>query len=357
MILVVDDEQKNIQVVGSMLVKHGHEVIAATGGKDAFLKLETVRPDVILLDVMMPGMTGFEVCRKLRTMPELRDIPVIFLSAAADKSFIVEALEAGGVDYITKPFHGRELLSRVELHANLRKTRERLAEVLRQKNRLLEIVAHDLKNPLSGTRFTLALLQEKRELSESQREKLLNHLTESNDRAFEIVNSLLETHEVEQAKQQASSRPLSLNATVAKALRSFDQHVDAKRISVIEKLDEDQVVVEADERALLCCLENLISNAFKFSPVQSSIMVGTLRHKSRGVFWVEDQGPGVEASEVPLLFQKFTRLSAKPTAGESSTGMGLHIAHELITAMNGDLTYERGRSVGSRFIVTLPLAG
>ena len=135
LILVVDDEPKNIQVVGPLLLKQGHEVIAAGSGEEALAKLRAARPDLILLDVMMPGMSGFELCRKLQAQPEWKDVPVIFLSAVTDKSFIMEALQAGAMDYVTKPFHGPELLSRVQVHLNLQNTRKSLASAIIERNR------------------------------------------------------------------------------------------------------------------------------------------------------------------------------------------------------------------------------
>ena len=193
LILVVDDEPRNIQVVGALLLKHGHEVIAASSGPEALLKLESIRPDLILLDVMMPGMTGFELCRILEANPDTRETPIIFLSAAADKNFVIEALQYGGVDYVTKPFHGAELLTRVDLHSNLQRTRRRLTSLIEEKNRLLEIVAHDLKNPLNGIQFAALMLSERSDGTHPQQDILFESIRDSASRAFEIIANLLAT--------------------------------------------------------------------------------------------------------------------------------------------------------------------
>ena len=133
-ILVVDDQTTNIQVVGSVLGKFGHEIIPASDGATALKRLTVGMPDLILLDVLMPGMDGFEVCRQLKGNPAWKHIPVIFLSAADDKELIVRALNAGGIDYITKPFNQAELVSRVQTHLALKATRDQLAQIAEDKD-------------------------------------------------------------------------------------------------------------------------------------------------------------------------------------------------------------------------------
>jgi two-component system sensor histidine kinase/response regulator len=356
LVLVVDDEMKNIQVVGALLLKHGHEVIAATSGADALAKLETAHPDIILLDVMMPGMTGFELCRKPQENPDYRDIPVLFLSAAADKNFVVEALEAGAVDYVTKPFHSAELISRVQLHANWTKTNRQLAETIREKNRFLEIVAHDLKNPLSGIQFAASVLSENSELPKESQVQLIDNILESATRAFEIIGSLLEIRGLEQAKASIVTEPLCLREHALRALKSFDQHKRRKDIAMDIRGDSGRVEVMGESRSLLCCLENLISNAIKFSPRESQVTINVIHGSDKGIFEIEDKGPGIKDEEIGLLFGKFTRLSARPTGGEGSTGMGLHIVHELVTVMGGTVGYQKREGGGARFILELPLA-
>lgn len=354
-VLVIDDEVKNIQVVGSLLLKHGHEVIAAMSGNEALEKLNSTTPDVILLDVMMPGMTGFELCRVLRERPETADIPVIFLSAAADKNFVVEALDAGAVDYVTKPFHGAELISRVESHASRRKIHQRLAQVIREKNRLLEIVAHDLKNPLSGIQFAATILDENPDLPPEPRQELVKSIDESAKRAFEIVASLLETRGLQEAKTTIQKSPLDLKEHAERALGNFAQHCKRKDIRIELHVRDEEIPVLAESRLLMCCMENLVSNAIKFSPPGSTVYVHLQRGASDGKFIVIDEGPGIRDDEVHQLFGKFTRLSARPTGGESSTGMGLHIVQELVTAMDGKVAYRKGDTGGAVFHFELPL--
>src|SRR5476651_2154167 len=157
-ILVVDDQPANIQIVGAVLGKLGHEIIPASDGATALKRVALRMPDLILLDLLMPSMNGFEVCLQLKLNPEWQEIPVIFLSAADDKDMIVRALNSGGVDYITKPFNQAELISRVRTQLALKTARDRLKQLAEDKDELLGILTHDLKNHIGGISMSAALL-------------------------------------------------------------------------------------------------------------------------------------------------------------------------------------------------------
>ncbi|MEK7950921.1 hybrid sensor histidine kinase/response regulator [Luteolibacter soli] len=356
LVLVVDDEPKNIQVVGPLLLKQGHEVIAAGSGEEALAKMRTAKPDLLLLDVMMPGMTGFDLCRRLLAQPEWHALPIIFLSAVTDKGFVTEALAAGAVDYVTKPFHGPELLSRVQLHLNLRQMRQRLSAAVEERNHLLEIVAHDLKNPLGGVQFAAAMLTEEAGSLSLKQAQLVDSITHSVDRALEMTTSLLQTRRLEEAKEHLDLVSLCLREHAEQAVEVFFHHAGDKDTEVRVESAAETILVRADRRSLLCSLENLVSNAIKFSPPGSRICVRLSSEAGEGIFRIEDEGPGVKEEERSKLFRKFTRLSARPTGDELSTGLGLHIVHELVKAMGGTVRYEDGAGGGGCFVVALPLA-
>ncbi|MGH7979743.1 MAG: response regulator, partial [Limisphaerales bacterium] len=160
-ILVVDDQASNVQVVGLILGNLGYEIIPASDGATALKRVAALIPDLILLDLLMPGMSGRDICLQIKKNPEWRDIPIIFLSAADDKDLIVSALDAGGVDYITKPFNQAELVSRVRTQLALKAARDRLKELAEDKDELLGILAHDLKNHLGGLNMSTKLLCER----------------------------------------------------------------------------------------------------------------------------------------------------------------------------------------------------
>lgn len=356
LILVVDDELEDIQVVSSLLEGHGHVIITAQSGPEALTKLESIKPDLILLDVMMPGMTGFELCRILQANPETCDTPIIFLTGLDDRNYVLDALQSGGVDYVTKPFHDAELLTRVDLHSRLRKSRRYLADLILEKNRLLEVVAHDLKNPLNGIQFAAIMLREKSGSPDSKGDVLLDSIIDSATRAFEIISTLLEVRGLDEVKSNIKKQPVCLNEVAIKALKGFEQHVRSKKISLDFTPQSAPVMVLAETQTLLCCLENLISNAIKFSNGGKRICVQVSLDGESGMFVIADEGPGINSDEIEHLFKKFTRLSARPTNGEASTGLGLHIVHELATAMQGSVHYGKSSLGGACFTLKFPLA-
>lgn len=351
-ILVIDDEPKNIQVVGSLLLREGYEIITARGGEEGLAKAREVMPDLILLDVMMPGISGVEVACRLQDDPDWPAVPIIFLSAATDKTFIIEALSAGGVDYVTKPFHGPELLRRIELHLGLRRTSRRLEEEIAEKNRLIEVLAHDLKNPLGSVRFTARLLEEQQ--AGPKVDRLAGMILEASDRAIEIVESLLEIRWVENAKATLKPEPLDLAELLTEVSKSFFTRADEKGIDLRTAPSAGTVVVTADRGCLLRVLENLLSNALKFSPSGTTVTLAARRDAEGGMASIEDEGPGIPDSEIPRLFQRYARLSSRPTGGESSTGLGLSIVKELTEAMGGSVGYYASPGGGAGFRLRLP---
>jgi len=175
-ILVVDDQEANVQLVCGFLMREGYEVVPASSGAQALERLASRLPDLILMDVLMPGMDGFAVCERVRLIPECAAIPVIFLSAADESEFIVKALESGGVDYITKPFRQAELIARVRTHLALKISRDKMAKLLSEKDELMEMLAHDLKNPLFAISLAVQTLRNKEAPSPSFQARIMDHI-------------------------------------------------------------------------------------------------------------------------------------------------------------------------------------
>ncbi|MCC6233566.1 MAG: hybrid sensor histidine kinase/response regulator [Verrucomicrobiales bacterium] len=357
-ILVVDDQPANIQVVGSVLGKLGHEIIPASDGATALRRIGLRRPDLILLDLLMPGMDGCEVCQALKASPEHRDIPVIFLSAADDKDFIVRALEAGGVDYVTKPFHHAELVTRVRTQLALKLAQDRLRELAEDKDELLGILAHDLKNHLGGMQMSAQLLREQVQRAgqaEGRTARLAGNIAQTSAHLLTFVKEFLANSAAERG---LTLRPSALD--VAASVRStLETYRDAARLKSLEMrctLPTEPVRAWADPSGLDQVLENLVSNAVKFSPPGAGIEVVVSATADHVECRVRDAGPGFSADDRARLFQRYRRLSARPTAGEPSTGLGLSIVRKLVQAMNGQVTCESEPGQGALFIVRLPRA-
>jgi two-component system sensor histidine kinase/response regulator len=353
-ILVVDDQPANLQIAGAVLGGLGCEIIPATDGATALKRMAVRRPDLILLDLLMPGMGGCEVCRQLKANPDWQDIPVVFLSAADDKELIVRALEAGGVDYLTKPFHQAELISRVRTHLALKTARDQLRQLAEDKDELLGVLAHDLKNYLGGMNLTAGLLCRQTARFQDERvTQLAENLLRTSAQSLAFVKEFLANAA---ADHGFAARPAPVNLAHA-AAAAAQQHAEAarqKKINVRTEFPSEAVVVLADVSALGQVLDNLVSNALKFSPPGKSVYVSVRPLPQAAECVVRDEGPGFTAEDKARMFRRYGRLSARPTGGEPSTGLGLSIVRKLVLGMGGELTCDSHPGQGAAFSVRLP---
>lgn len=352
-ILIVDDQEQNLQVVGTLLTAMGYTVSPATSGRQALERLRSFQPDLILLDMVMPDMDGLQVCREILSHPEWKEIPVIFLSAAGDKDLIVRALEAGGVDYVTKPFNKAELLSRVRTHLALKEARDHLRVLAEDKDELLGILAHDLKNHLAGMRLSAGLLAERSSELAPRSAALVENIVQSTDRMIAFVREFLANQSAERLHIEPRSLPLV--DEIRAAANRLREAAAVKSIE-IKMVGEASPVVLADGEALAQVLDNLIGNAVKFSPSGSTVTITIPEPGFRNAtFTVSDQGPGFTQADRGKLFRRYGRLSARPTGGEPSTGLGLSIVKRLVDSMGGRIDLEANDLPGAHFQVRLPL--
>jgi two-component system sensor histidine kinase/response regulator len=354
-ILIVDDQEQNLRIVGTVLTMMGYEIIAATSAEQAFKRLAARTPDLILLDLLMPGVDGLETCRRLKADARWADLPVIFLSAADDKNLVVQALESGGVDYVTKPFNKAELLSRVRTHLALKKARDELRHLAEDKDELLGILAHDLKNHLAGMKLSAGLLAERAEDLPPRCLRLAENIAHSTDRMLAFVKEFL----ANQSAERLVLRPtqVDLGVLLGGVVERHRAAAAVKRISLTADVAGHAVLVQADPEAVCQVLDNLISNAIKFSPSDKSVRVSI--SPPAGGFArcaVVDEGPGFTAEDQEKMFNRYRRLSARPTGGEPSTGLGLSIVKRLVDSMSGRISLESAPGEGARFLLQLPLS-
>ena len=372
-VLVVDDIPKNLQVVGTMLRNAGYAIMPATSGAEALEGVQVQLPDLILLDLMMPEMDGLETCRRLKANPRTQAIPVIFLTASNEMEHLVQGFEAGAVDYVTKPFNPPELLARVRTHLELKHARDtivrygqELSRLNEEKNEFLGIAAHDLRNPLGAiTGYAEMILEETDALQPSppdQFDRARREMTscarrihDTARRMVEMVQNLLDANRIERGEMQPQLVPVELAALVAGVVAAQRPHAAAKQQQLTLE-PAGPVTVQVDPGAMVQVIENLVSNAVKYSPAGKEIVVRLSRPADRVRVEVCDQGPGLNAEDQRKLFGKFARLSAKPTGGEHSTGLGLSIVKKLVEAMHGRVWCESHPGQGARFIVELPAA-
>lgn len=355
-ILVVDDQAANLRVVTALLSRQGYEVVAASTGDEALELYAQSPPDLILLDVMMPGMDGFEVMAALRADSPLR-VPVVFVTAAHDRDLLLRAFDAGVVDYVTKPFLPEELLARVNAHVGLKLTRDRLERVAREREELVNLVAHDLKNPLTSVLFASDLLINNG-CKPERVPRYLQMIHESADDALGYIRHYLESQagHRERAEQEEGIRA-DLAETLDWLVRRYEMQLDARGIRVqVQPPANGAAQVAMDPRVLRQVSENLVTNAMKYAP--GSDLTLAARNSAPG-FWqliVADRGPGIPVARQRELFKPFVRLHEADIDDGLSSGLGLSLAKQIVVNAGGQLWYEERKHGGSRFIIELPEA-
>jgi two-component system, sensor histidine kinase and response regulator len=354
LVMVVDDELINVQLVTTLLTERGYDVLPALSGEEALERAASRRPDLAIFDLKMPGMDGVALCRQFRETPELAAVPVIFVTGTTDEEALVRCFEAGAVDFLSKPILAAELLQRVRTHLELKFSRDRLVLKARDCDTLTAMVAHDLKSPLASIRFSVQMLAEEPALREERLQDLLASLVDSTDRTLAFIDDFLNRNAAASTVSLDAFRPFALRDLLASVVQIYNQYGSEKKIRV-DFRPAGPVEAFADPLAVEHVIENLLSNAIKFAPPGSRVQV-MLEPGSPGTARIRvlDRGPGIDESDRKRLFQRYVRLSARPTSGESSTGLGLSIAKQLVDAMHGSLAYEPRPGGGSVFVFELP---
>jgi two-component system sensor histidine kinase/response regulator len=354
-ILVVDDQPANLRAVSALLSRHGYEVRTAGTGEEALAMAAAVVPDLLLLDMMMPGMDGFDLLVRVQAHPELSTIPAIFLTAAQDREMLLRAFDAGAVDYVTKPFIPEELLARVTAHVGLKLTRDRLERVAHQRQELVNLVAHDLKNPLSSVLFASDVLRNDG-CKPERIPRYLEMIYESAGDALGYIRRYLETQARRSEEPAPPAATTTLNEVVEWLVQRYELQLENRGLRMQISTPAVRSPVAIDGLVLRQVAENLVSNAMKYAP--GSTIDLSIRNSAPG-FWqllVEDRGPGVPPARQSQLFKPFTRLSdTDPTDGLSS-GLGLSLAKQILSQYEGNLWYEDREGGGARFVIELPAA-
>lgn len=362
-ILLVDDDRINRRILAGILQPEGYELTEAGSGEETLERYAAQPPDLVLLDVMMPGIDGFTTCRRLKEQHGDHCAPVIFITAKSESDDVVQGFAAGGVDYLPKPFRAKEVLARIRLHLQNRaliEAQRTLVEQLSQanaaKNQLLGMAAHDLRNPLASIRALAGLLQEDGAgpLNADQRD-LIATIQEASQSMLTLVNELLDTSVLESGEVAIAPVEASLAELLEKEIRLQNLNAAGKgqRI-VLAPGDALPARLRFDPDKVRQVINNLLSNACKFSPPGSVITVRKAVAPGTCTVAVQDQGPGIPENERHKLFQDFGRTSVRPTSGEKSTGLGLAICRRIMVAHGGTIGAEPCPEGGSIFRFTLP---
>ena len=361
-ILIVDDTPANIDILDQFLEKDGYKISVAQSGEAAISLAARTVPDLILLDVMMPGIDGFETCRRLKADEKTREIPIIFITAKNETEDIVKGFSLGGVDYITKPFQQEEVCARIHLHLkmktlmnDLEAKNSKLAELNDLKNKFLGMASHDLRNPISSIQgFSKILLDHGNTLPEETKQEFLQSIHKVSHEMLTLLEDLLNISIIESGKLDLHLQRGSLKQLVEERVRMYRVMADRKNLTA--HLDISEVAeFPFDPNRISQVIDNLLSNAIKYSPSGKDIYIWLEEKNNRAKFSVRDQGPGISPEDQDKLFKHFQKLKAKPTGDEPSHGLGLAIAKKMVEAHNGKIFVESSPPSGATFSFEIPM--
>jgi len=358
-VLVVDDTIENLRLLSNLLGEKGYEVRAVTSGRQALQAAEHDPPDLVLLDVTMPEMDGYEVCRRLKAADRCKDVPVIFITALTDTADKVLAFDTGAVDYITKPFQFAEVLARVKTHLALRSARVALAESYQRlraleelRDNLVHMIVHDMKSPMMGLLLRLqALKRPVATLRENSQEDLRWAVN-----AVEVLNrmtsDLLDVSRLEEGKMPIDRAVWDLTrmgAEVRATLGALDheRQIDIESAGTVE--------VTCDGAIIRRVMENFVSNAIHHTPARSRVRISIARRDGRARVEVHDDGPGLPSGASERIFEKFVTINNRHERTYHSTGLGLTFCKLAIEAHNGTIGVDPRLPSGSTFWFELPV--
>ncbi len=392
-ILIVDDTIYNIQLLSLMLVRQGYQVEQATNGAEALEKVNRQLPDIILLDIRMPDINGYEVCKILKANPVTKEVPIIFISSIEEASEKVEAFSVGGVDYISKPFQLIEVLARIKTHLRLCLLQKQLQdqneqlqlsasvllrslqqerELSQMKSDFIAVVSHEFRTPLTTIQSASELL-EYYEWTKAEQVEQLHQIQGEVKHMTALMEDVLFLSRTNANKSKINLTKFDLLNFCSQLLRQMKKtfaenyiwnssfHIPSNPISSnhisIEnphlQTDLPSVMVKMDEKLLRQILTNLITNAIKYSPQNGNIGFKLTVESEQVTFTISDRGIGIPEEDLGRLFNAFHR--AKNVGVIAGTGLGLSIVKNCVDIYNGSISVNSQLNLGTEFIVILPL--
>ncbi len=365
LILIIDDTPTNARMLTSMLKKNGFTAVAAGSGAEGLAFVAEQLPELIILDIMMPEMDGFEVCRRLKADERTADIPVIFISAMNELDGIVQAFDVGGVDYITKPFQLREVEKRVHSHLTLIRQRREIEALREQERQQFETITqmrekfiyaatHDLKNPLQLiTGYTEVMKSDEAIRNDESLMGYLDTMRGGVKKILGLVGDMLDLIQME-TSIDPSPEPLAVKPFITNSVDPFALSAKQKQIGLYVDLPDGDVVANIDGKRMTQVMDNLISNAIKYTPEGGEVTVIVETHDDELVIKIQDTGLGIPEAYVPKLFQPFSRVREREHMKQEGSGLGLSIVKTIIEQHRGNIFIESNPGEGTTFVIVLP---
>ena len=363
-VLIVDDVDANVLLLKLLLTKASYKTLTAYNGKDALEIIKKSSPDLVLLDIMMPIMDGYEVAVKLKEMPEMRDMPIIFLSALNSPNDIVKGFKYGAADFVSKPFNKDELLIRVNHQLSLvsakriiSRQNDELQRTIIGRDKLYSVIAHDLRSPIGSIRMVmnaLVLNIPKETLEEDMYELLImgNRLTEE---SFVLLDNLLKWTKSQTGRLNTVFQD---NVEILPLIRGEVElsEVVAELKNIKIKLNgHTNAKARIDQDMIKTVLRNLVSNAIKFSKTGSEVCVNISEVDGKILVSVVDKGEGISQENIDKLFKADSHFTSFGTDNEEGSGLGLLLCKEFITRNGGKIWFESKEGEGSTFSFNIPI--
>ncbi len=352
LILIVDDVPENIQVLLQILEKEKYRFAIATNGQESFEAIGAEKPDLILLDIVLPNMNGYEICERIKKDPKTEDIPVIFLTVLDETDDIIKGFNLGAVDYITKPFNEYEVIARVKTQLKLRQTQVQLQNMNSTKDRLFSIIAHELRNPFNNIINFLDLVVSN--FDQYGKDKIIQILEATHSdsiRVSELLENLLYWAQSQSEKIEVNKQLFNINETVKIIFHLLSENATSKGVKLFNEVNK-KAVGYADQNMISTVIRNIISNAIKFTR-DGSITVKSQEKGNEIIITVEDTGVGIEKDKLDFIFDLERHVSTKGTNNEPGTGFGLVLSKDFILSNGGKIWVESKVNEGTKFYFTI----
>lgn len=361
-ILIVDDTPANLQMLGNFLLQNNYKIEYAVNGAAALEWVKEKEFDLILLDIAMPEIDGFEVCKRLKANVKTKDIPVIFLTAKIETNNIVKGFDLGAADYVVKPFNQKELLARIDCHLELSHAKKIIEQqnnqlkVLNQsKDKFFSIIAHDLRNPFSALLGLLKLLKDKhRKVTAEWMDNSISALYDASKNCYNLLENLLLWSRSQTDRIAFSPVKINLREVIDESIALHNIAIENKKIEILAPA-LDNIYVMADFNMVNTIARNLISNAVKFTPNNGKINIDIKKEKKLVVTSVADNGMGIKKDLQKKIFEIGNSVTTQGSEKETGTGLGLIICKEFVEKNGGKIWFESTWKKGSKFMFSLPV--
>ncbi|MBN1197836.1 MAG: hybrid sensor histidine kinase/response regulator [Bacteroidales bacterium] len=370
-VLIVDDNDSNIATIKGLLKFEGYTILTATNGTMALELAESAVPDLILLDVKMPGMDGFEVCRRLKSSKETYQIPIIFLTVLSQTSDIVKGLEIGAEDYVSKPFKPAELLARVRVHLQLKEAKDELRRnnleleakndelslLNATKDKLLSIISHDLKAPMGTLKEILDFIMTNYDdLDHQKLHESLENIRDSIESSYTLVENLLFWARNQRGDMLFQPKMNSIKKIVDDSIKLMTASAAAKKIHLLSEIQADEPAF-FDSNMLSVVMRNLTNNAIKFTRegghVSISVKKASEDPENSILIEVKDDGVGMSHEDARMIFKNGAFTSPSISGYGQGSGLGLKLCREFVEKNGGKIWAESSPGKGSTFRFTL----